>query len=40
MMGEWVQFMYRVGFVDEIGLSRLSLWMVADGNDQTDPKQI
>jgi hypothetical protein len=40
MMGEWVQFMYRVGFVDEIGLSRLSLWMAVDGNDQTDPKQI
>jgi hypothetical protein len=26
MMGEWVWFMDRVGIVDGIGLSRLSLW--------------
>jgi hypothetical protein len=26
MMGEWVWFMDRVGIVDVISLSRLSLW--------------
>jgi hypothetical protein len=40
MMGEWVRFMDRVGFVDGIGLSRLSLWMEVDVNYQTDPKPI
>jgi hypothetical protein len=40
MMGECVRLLDRVGFVDAIGLTRLSLWMAVDGNDQTDPKQI